>query len=61
MSPETIRGVEPSGIGIAYERFGDPDAPPVLLVMGLGTQMLGWREEFCSGTRRPRFARDPVR
>ena len=47
MSIETIRTVEPSGIGIAYERFGDPDAPPVLLVMGLGRQMLGWRDEFC--------------
>lgn len=48
MSPETIHGAGPSGIDIAYERFGDPDAPPVLLVMGLATQMLGWHEEFCS-------------
>jgi pimeloyl-ACP methyl ester carboxylesterase len=47
MSPEVIRGVGPSGIDIAYERFGDRDAPPVLLVMGLATQMLGWPEEFC--------------
>ena len=29
------------GIEIAYERFGDPADPPLLLVMGLGTQMLG--------------------
>src|ERR1019366_9229453 len=48
MSPEVIRGASPSGIDIAYERFGDRDAPPVLLVMGLATQMLGWPEEFCS-------------
>jgi pimeloyl-ACP methyl ester carboxylesterase len=48
MSPELIRGASPSGIDIAYERFGDRDAPPVLLVMGLATQMLGWHEEFCS-------------
>ena len=33
---------------LAYERFGDPGAPSVLLVMGLGTQMLGWPEGFCA-------------
>ena len=32
---------------IAYESFGDPEDPPVLLVMGLATQMLGWDERFC--------------
>ena len=48
MSPEVIRDAGPSGIDIAYERFGDHDAPPVLLVMGLATQMLGWHEDFCS-------------
>jgi pimeloyl-ACP methyl ester carboxylesterase len=47
MSVEIIRGAGPSGIEIAYERFGDPDAPPVLLVMGLGRQMRGWLDEFC--------------
>jgi pimeloyl-ACP methyl ester carboxylesterase len=35
------------GIGIAYEGFGDPSDPTVLLVMGLGMQMLAWDEEFC--------------
>ena len=48
MSVEIIRGLGPAEIDIACERFGDPDAPPVLLVMGLATQMLGWPEEFCS-------------
>jgi pimeloyl-ACP methyl ester carboxylesterase len=33
---------------VACERFGDPEAPPVLLVMGLATQMLGWPDGFCS-------------
>ncbi len=46
MSVEVIRAVGPSGIDIAYERLGEPDAPPVMLVMGLGTQMLGWPDEF---------------
>lgn len=48
MSVEIIRGAGPSGIDIAYESFGGSDAQPLLLVMGLATQMLGWPEEFCS-------------
>lgn len=36
-----------NGIEIAYESFGDPADPTVLLVMGLGVQMLGWDGEFC--------------
>jgi pimeloyl-ACP methyl ester carboxylesterase len=40
--------VGPAGLQIAYERFGDPASPPVLLVMGLGTQMLGWPDGFCA-------------
>jgi pimeloyl-ACP methyl ester carboxylesterase len=34
-------------IEIAYETFGDAANPPVLLVMGLATQMIGWPDEFC--------------
>jgi pimeloyl-ACP methyl ester carboxylesterase len=34
-------------ITLCYETFGDPSAPPVLLVMGLGMQMVGWDERFC--------------
>jgi pimeloyl-ACP methyl ester carboxylesterase len=45
---ESIRRAEVGGgIELAYERFGDPADPPLLLVMGLATQMLGWPEEFC--------------
>ena len=33
---------------LCYEPFGDPDRPAVLLVMGLGTQMLGWHADFCA-------------
>lgn len=36
-----------NGIEIAYQEVGDPDGEPLLLIMGLGTQMLGWREDFC--------------
>jgi pimeloyl-ACP methyl ester carboxylesterase len=35
-------------VELAYETFGDPARPAMLLVMGLGTQMLGWREGFCA-------------
>jgi pimeloyl-ACP methyl ester carboxylesterase len=35
------------GITLCYETFGDPSDPAMLLIMGLGTQMVGWREEFC--------------
>jgi pimeloyl-ACP methyl ester carboxylesterase len=34
-------------IELCYETFGDPADPTVLLVMGLGTQMIAWRDEFC--------------
>jgi pimeloyl-ACP methyl ester carboxylesterase len=36
-----------NGIEIAYQEVGDPDGDPLLLTMGLGTQMLAWDEEFC--------------
>jgi pimeloyl-ACP methyl ester carboxylesterase len=36
-----------NGIEIEYETFGDPSKPAILLVMGLGIQMLGWQEAFC--------------
>jgi pimeloyl-ACP methyl ester carboxylesterase len=35
------------GITLCYETFGDPGSPPMVLIMGLGTQMIGWPEEFC--------------
>ncbi|MFF4429496.1 alpha/beta fold hydrolase [Streptomyces sp. NPDC001513] len=41
------RKVGPSGIEVAYERFGPPGAPPVLLIMGAGAQMINWPEGFC--------------
>ncbi len=37
-----------NGIEIAYQEIGDPDAEPLILVMGLATQMLAWDEEFCA-------------
>jgi pimeloyl-ACP methyl ester carboxylesterase len=36
-----------NGITLEYETFGDPSSPPVLLIMGLGGQLLGWDPAFC--------------
>src|SRR3954451_12877624 len=35
------------GVNLCYEDFGAPADPTALLVMGLGVQMIGWREGFC--------------
>jgi pimeloyl-ACP methyl ester carboxylesterase len=33
---------------LAYEEFGNTDAPVVMLIMGLGMQMHAWPDEFCA-------------
>jgi pimeloyl-ACP methyl ester carboxylesterase len=43
---ESIASV--NGVEIAYETFGDPADETLLLIMGLGVQMLGWDERFCT-------------
>ncbi|MFB7630303.1 alpha/beta fold hydrolase [Streptomyces sp. NPDC056149] len=35
------------GMSLAYDTFGDPSDPPVLLVMGFGSQLIAWHEDFC--------------
>lgn len=35
-------------IEIAYETFGDPADPALLLVMGFGAQMINWEDDFCT-------------
>lgn len=49
-----------NGIEICYEVFGEPGGRPVVLIMGLGAQMISWPEEFIgllveSGHRVVRF------
>jgi pimeloyl-ACP methyl ester carboxylesterase len=44
-------GVQRTRVGdveIAYESFGSPGDTPLLLVMGLATQMVGWPDGFCA-------------
>jgi len=40
--------ISANDIDICYESFGPDDAPPLLLVMGLGAQMTLWRPAFVS-------------
>src|SRR3954466_6921200 len=37
-----------SEIELAYERLGDPRAPAVLLIMGIGAQLIAWPDGFCA-------------
>jgi pimeloyl-ACP methyl ester carboxylesterase len=36
-----------NGIDLCYEIFGDANAEPMLLIMGLGAQMVLWDDAFC--------------
>lgn len=37
-----------NGMRLCYETFGERTDPPLVLVMGLATQMIVWDHEFCS-------------
>jgi pimeloyl-ACP methyl ester carboxylesterase len=46
----TASGEQTAKVGeleICYETFGPASAPPVLLIMGLASQMLLWDDQFC--------------
>jgi len=43
-----IPSVSAKGITIEYDTLGDPDRPALLLVPGLGAQLTGWPDDFCS-------------
>jgi pimeloyl-ACP methyl ester carboxylesterase len=36
-----------NGIDLCYEVFGEASAEPMLLIMGLGAQMIHWEDDFC--------------
>ncbi|MFN2538752.1 MAG: alpha/beta fold hydrolase [Mycobacteriales bacterium] len=48
MTAPTVSRLSSNGIELAYETFGDPSDPPVVLVMGLGTQLIAWPDRLCS-------------
>jgi pimeloyl-ACP methyl ester carboxylesterase len=37
-----------NGLSLCYDTFGSPDDPPLVLIMGLATQMIVWDEDFCA-------------
>ena len=39
--------VGPAGIDIAYQRLGSPEAPALLLIMGLAAQSIHWPDTLC--------------
>jgi pimeloyl-ACP methyl ester carboxylesterase len=39
--------VGPAKIDIAYQRLGNPEAPVVLLIMGIAAQSIAWPDAFC--------------
>jgi pimeloyl-ACP methyl ester carboxylesterase len=45
---DRVSYVNANGIRIAYETFGAPTDPPVVLVTGLAVQMLAWPDELCA-------------
>jgi len=36
-----------NGVELCYQEMGDADGEPLVLIMGLATQMIAWDEEFC--------------
>lgn len=55
MTIEIAHGVGPARIDIAYERLGDRADPPLLLIMGLGAQLVAWPDAFCDALVARRF------
>ena len=47
-STRPTRLARSNGIDLAYDTFGDAAAPPMLLIAGLGAQMIDWDAEFCA-------------
>jgi pimeloyl-ACP methyl ester carboxylesterase len=42
-----MASIQANGITIEYDTFGDRAGRPLLLIMGLGGQMIHWDEAFC--------------
>ena len=50
-----VKKTKAGAVELAYETFGEPALPPVLLVMGIGSQMINWHEDFCQALSDGRF------
>src|SRR2546423_4875600 len=50
-----VRKTTAGAVELAYETFGEHGRPAVLLVMGIGSQMINWHEDFCMALSEDRF------
>ena len=49
--------LQANGIDVFYDEVGSRKAPALLLITGLGTQMIGWPEAFCGRLSDRRLSR----
>ncbi len=42
----TVQYVDTPNVNLAYETFGDANNPAIVMIHGLGTQMIGWQDAF---------------
>lgn len=54
ISPELLAPLA-GGVELCYQTFGEPDAEPLLLAMGLGGPMIWWDAELCEDLARAGF------
>jgi pimeloyl-ACP methyl ester carboxylesterase len=45
-----------NGIDLEYDVLGGPDDPPMLLIKGLGAQLIDWPQEFCAALAARQYA-----
>jgi pimeloyl-ACP methyl ester carboxylesterase len=50
-----VQKANTGSVTLAYETFGESGGPPVLLIMGLGAQMVGWHSDFCEALAAGRY------
>lgn len=51
-----VQKANTGSVTLAYETFGEDGRPPILLIMGLGAQMIGWHSDFCEALAVGRYA-----
>jgi pimeloyl-ACP methyl ester carboxylesterase len=42
-----VTAIQANGLTLEYESLGDPGGPAIVLLMGLGMQMIMWPDAFC--------------
>jgi pimeloyl-ACP methyl ester carboxylesterase len=50
-----VQKANTGSVTLAYETFGEHGRPPVVLIMGLGAQMVGWHRDFCEALAAGRY------